>query len=433
LWLEAMLDPKLMRQDPDAVARNLARRGFVLDRNGFVALEARRKSVQIEVESARQERNEKSRQIGQIKADGGDIESIRQDVARLGQALAAAELALATINAELEALLHGLPNLLAEGVPDGLDESANVEIRRWGAPRAFDFEIRDHVELGESLGQLDLAAAARIAGSRFVVLRGQLARLHRALIQFMLDLHTREHGYSEVYVPYLANDAALFGTGQLPKFAAELFSVDAGSRYFLIPTAEVPVTNLVREQILAAEALPLAFVAHTPCFRSEAGSHGKDTRGMFRQHQFEKVELVHIVKPDQSSATLSTLVGHAEKVLQSLDLPYRVVALCGGDTGFASTTTYDLEVWLPGQGQFREISSCSNFDAFQARRMQARWRNPATDRPEPVHTLNGSGVAIGRALIAVLENHQRADGSIAVPKVLQPYMAGETIIRSAVN
>ena len=332
------------------------------------------------------------------------------------------------MQAELDALQFELPNLLQDEVPDGQDEAANRELRRWGAPRAMDFQPQDHVTLGERLGRgLDLEAGARIAGSRFVVLRSQVARLHRALGQFMLDLHTREHGYTEIYVPYLATPAALTGTGQLPKFAQDLFAVRSEQNHFLIPTAEVPLTNLVREQILEARELPLKFVAHSPCFRSEAGASGRDTRGMIRQHQFDKVEIVQIVEPEKSRAALEELTGHAEAVLQKLELPHRVVALCAGDIGFGSARTYDLEVWLPGQQRYREISSCSNFEAFQARRMQARWRNPATGKPEPLHTLNGSGVAIGRCLIAVLENGQNADGSISIPPALQPWFGSARI------
>jgi len=419
-----MLDLRRLRQDVDAVARNLARRGIVFDRDRFEALEAERKQLQVSVEASRQQRNEKSKAIGRAKAAGQDVEPLKREVGAIGDGLAAAEGRLDAVAAELDSILTSLPNLLADDVPDGVDENANVEIKRWGEMPTFDFEVRDHVDIGERLGLIDLEAGAKLAGSRFVVLRGAMARMHRALIQFMLDLHTQEHGYTEAYVPYLANEASLFGTGQLPKFAGDLFALAGDSRYFLIPTAEVPLTNLVRETILEAGQLPLRLTAHTPCFRSEAGSYGKDTRGMFRQHQFEKVELVHVVEPEHSYTVLEQLVGHAEAVLQRLGLPYRVVTLCAGDTSFASAKTYDIEVWLPGQGQFREISSCSNFEAFQARRMQARWRNPATGKPESVHTLNGSGLAVGRALIAVLENYQRADGSVLVPEALAPYMDG---------
>jgi seryl-tRNA synthetase len=426
-----MLDLKTVRQDLKGVARNLARRGVVFDRQAFAELDAERKSLQVEVEARRQERNDKSKAIGKAKAAGQDIEALKAEVGELGNSLDEAEHRLEDVAGQLDAWLQGTPNLLHADVPDGADESANVEIRRVGEPPSFDFEPKDHQTLGENLGQLDLGAAAKVAGSRFVVLSGVLARMHRALIQFMLDLHTTEHGYRETYVPYLVNRAALFGTGQLPKFAEDLFPVGSDGELFLVPTAEVPLTNLVRESIVDADSLPLKLTAHTPCFRSEAGSYGKDTRGMFRQHQFEKVELVQIVKPEDSYAALEVLVSEAEEVLKRLRLPYRVVTLCAGDTGFASAKTYDIEVWLPGQNRYREISSCSNFEAFQARRMQARWRNPDTGRPEPVHTLNGSGVAIGRALIAVLENYQREDGSIDVPEVLVPYMAGATTVGRA--
>ena len=423
-----MLDPKLLRQDLDTVAANLARRGFVLDRERYEALESERKDVQTRVEGLRQTRNERSKAIGRAKAAGEDVEAVKREVGELGESLAAEEARLAAVAAELDAFLAGLPNLLHESVPDGADERANVEVRRWGTPPHFDFEARDHVALGEGLGLMDFDAAAKLSGSRFVVLRGALARLQRALTQFMLDVHTREHGYSETYVPYLVNDRTLFGTGQLPKFAAELFALEGENKLRLIPTAEVSLTNLVREQILDARDLPMQLTAHTPCFRSEAGSYGQDTRGMIRQHQFEKVELVHIVRPEESYAALEALTSHAETILKRLGIAYRVVALCAGDVGFGAAKTYDLEVWLPGQGRYREISSCSNCEAFQARRMQARWRNTETGKPENVHTLNGSGLAVGRTLIAVLENCQRADGSIGIPEAVQPYMGGATEI-----
>jgi seryl-tRNA synthetase len=419
-----MLDPRLLRTDLDAVRANLARRGFVLDAAAFQSLEDRRKAVQVRVEELRGERNSRSREIGKLKASGQDAAALMAAVKQLGDEQADLEAQLETLQEVLQDLQLGLPNLLSGDVPDGRDEAANVEVRRWGAPRQFGFAPKDHVDLGADSGLLDLDAAGLIAGARFSVLRGPLARLHRALIQFMLDLHTGEHGYTEVYVPYLVNRDSLRGTGQLPKFAADLFAVGGESDLLLIPTAEVPVTNLVRDRILEPAALPVRYVAHTPCFRSEAGSYGKDTRGMLRQHQFEKVELVHIVRPEESVAALESLTGHAEAVLQKLGLPYRVMALCAGDTGFASSRTYDLEVWLPGQDRYREISSCSNCTDFQARRMVARWRNPATGKPELVHTLNGSGVAAGRALIAVMENYQNADGTITVPPVLVPYMGG---------
>jgi len=432
-----MLDPRLLRSDPAAVAANLARRGFKLDLERLGALEDSRKKWQVRADELRNERNVHAKTVGKAKAQGQDIAPLLQQVEALGAQLGEVEAALSGVQAELDDLMLGLPNLLSEQVPDGADETANVEVRRWGEPRTFDFKPRDHVELGEKLGQMDFAAAGRISGARFSVLTGPLARLQRALIQFMLDLHTGEHGYREAYVPYLVNAQSMQGTGQLPKFEADLFAIKGDgqndgrgdARLYLIPTAEVPVTNLVRESIVEDDAMPLRLVAHTPCFRSEAGSHGKDTRGLIRQHQFEKVELVHLVRPQDSYAEHELLTRNAEQVLQRLDLPYRVVALCAGDIGFGSAKTYDLEVWLPGQDKYREISSCSNFEAFQARRMQARWRNPQTGKPEPLHTLNGSGVAAGRALVAVLENYQRADGSIAVPEVLHAYMGGMEVIR----
>ena len=423
-----MLDPKLLRTDLESVRANLARRGFVLDTATFLALEEQRRAVQVRVEQLRNERNVKSKGIGRAKAQGADLAPLLAEVEHLGAALAGAETELDGVQQKLQNLALGLPNLLQPDVPDGRDESANREVRRWGEPKAYGFAPKDHVDLGNGLGLLDLEAAGLIAGARFAVMRGPLARLHRALIQFMLDTHTTEHGYTEVYVPYLANRASLQGTGQLPKFAADLFAVQGEQEFFLIPTAEVPLTNLARERILEADGLPLKLTAHTPCFRSEAGSHGKDTRGMLRQHQFEKVELVHIVRPDDSARALEELTGHAEAILQKLALPYRVVALCAGDIGFGSARTYDLEVWLPGQGKYREISSCSDCADFQARRMAARWRNPDTGKPELVHTLNGSGVAAGRALIAVMENYQQTDGSIRVPDVLRRYMNGLEVL-----
>jgi seryl-tRNA synthetase len=422
-----VIDAKLLRSDPDAVGRNLARRGFVLDVSALKALEEKRKPRAVEVDRLRAERNAQAKAVGQAKARGEDIGALLARGEGLTSELARAEAELESVQQELEQWQLGLPNLLHESVPEGQEESANREMSRWGEPRRFEFAPRDHIEIGAQLGGLDFEAAARIAGSRFVVMRGQVARLHRALGQFMLDLHTREHGYTEVYVPYLVRPEALIGTGQLPKFAADLFAVQGGPQaYFLIPTAEVPVTNLAREQILDPAALPLKYVAHTPCFRSEAGAAGKDTRGMIRNHQFDKVELVQIVRPADSYAALEELTGHAETVLQRLAIPYRRVALCAGDLGFGSAKTYDLEAWLPSQQRYREISSCSNFEAFQARRMQARWRNPASGKPEPVHTLNGSGLAVGRTLVALLENYQQADGSVTIPEALQPWMSGAT-------
>ena len=420
-----MLDSKQLRTDTEAVARNLARRGFVLDLEGFRALEDRRKQVQIDADRLRAERNANAKAVGMAKGKGEDASELLKRGESLTHALAIAEADLERVQVEADQWLMGLPNLLHDSVPEGRDESANVELRRHGEPRQFDFTPADHVDVGARLGGLDFEAAARISGARFMVLRGSLARLHRALAQFMLDLHTSEHGYQEIYAPYLVSAAALTGTGQLPKFEQDLFKVDGERPFYLIPTAEVPVTNLVREQILTAEQLPLRFVAHTPCFRSEAGAAGKDTRGLIRQHQFDKVELVHVVKPADSYAALEQLTAHAEEVLKRLELPYRVLALCAGDIGFGSAKTYDIEVWLPGQGKYREISSCSNCEAFQARRMQARWRNPETGKPEPVHTLNGSGIAVGRAMVAILENYQNADGSVTVPVALRPYMGGQ--------
>jgi seryl-tRNA synthetase len=419
-----MIDPKLIRSDLEQVAKGLARRGFVLDRDAFERLETRRKELQVHTQELQAQRNAGAKAVGQAKARGEDAAAQIAEMTKIAESLKKAEVELDEVQAGLDEILYSLPNLPHPDAPDGKDENDNVELRRWGEPKKFDFEAKDHVDLGAGLDGMDFEAAAKIAGSRFVTLRGGLARLHRALIQFMLDLHTREHGYEETYVPYLANRASLTGTGQLPKFAEDLFHLDGEHDYFLIPTAEVPLTNLVRDTIVEDGEMPRRFVAHTPCFRSEAGSYGKDTRGMIRQHQFEKVELVQIVRPQESDAALEQLTGHAEAVLQELELPYRVVALCTGDIGFSANRTYDLEVWLPGQNTYREISSCSNFGDFQARRLAARWRNPETGKPELVHTLNGSGLAVGRALVAVLENGQNADGSITIPKVLRQYMGG---------
>jgi seryl-tRNA synthetase len=427
-----MLDARLLRSDPDAVAANLARRGFTLDVERFRALEDRRKSAQVAADEVRAARNAYAKSVGKAKAQGQDIASLLAEGEALARRLEGLDSELVSVQAEFDDLTLGLPNLLHESVPEGRDETANVEVRRWGTPRTFEWQPLDHVAIGERLAgtAMDFEVAGRISGARFVVLKGGLARLHRALIQYMLDLHTGQHGYTEIYAPYLVARSSLVGTGQLPKFEADLFKVTSGeTEFFLIPTAEVPVTNMARESILDAGSLPRRYAAHTPCFRSEAGSYGKDTRGMIRQHQFEKVELVHVCRPEDSYAELELLVGHAEQVLQGLGLPYRVVALCGGDIGFSSAKTYDLEVWLPGQQKYREISSCSNCEAFQARRMQARWRNPATGKPEPVHTLNGSGLAVGRTLVAVLENYQQADGSVAIPQALRKYMDGAELIR----
>jgi len=419
-----MLDPKLLRSDPESIARQLACRGFVLDTGKLRELEEKRKRLQTWTQELQAERNARSKSIGRAKTAGEDIAPLLREVAGLGEQLGKNEADLAALQVELDDILMGIPNIPHPSVPEGRGEEDNPEIRRWGEPPTFDFEVRDHVDLGERLGQLDFEAAAKLTGSRFSVMSGSLARLHRALIQFMVDTHTREHGYREVYVPYLVNADSLRGTGQLPKFEADLFRTAGELAFYLIPTAEVPVTNLARDTILEAAALPLRYVAHTPCFRSEAGSYGKDTRGMIRQHQFEKVELVQIVRPEDSWDALEDLTGHAEVILQQLELPYRVVSLCTGDIGFSAAKTYDLEVWLPGQRKYREISSCSNFEAFQARRMQARWRNPATGKPEPVHTLNGSGLAVGRTLVAIMENYQQAEGTIRVPEVLVDYMGG---------
>ena len=426
-----MLDIQLLRNNLDAVAARLATRGYTLDTAGFLALESERKDLQTRTQDLQASRNSLSKQIGQLKAKGEDASGVMAEVAALKADLEACEARLADLLKEFDAFVAVIPNLPQESVPAGRDESGNVEVHRWGAPRVFDFPVRDHVDLGEGLGQLDFSAAAKISGARFSLLKGGLARLHRALAQFMLDTHSQEHGYTEVYTPYLANAESMFGTGQLPKFEADLFKVprqDADPLY-LIPTAEVPVTNIVRDEILAAEALPMKFVCHTPCFRSEAGSYGKDTRGMIRQHQFDKVELVQVVTAEQSNDAHEALTRHAEVILEKLGLPYRRVVLCTGDMGFSSAKTYDLEVWLPAQNTYREISSCSNFEAFQARRMQARVRNEK-NKPEAVHTLNGSGLAVGRTLVAVLENYQNADGSITVPEALRPYMGGQETIRA---
>jgi len=425
-----MLDPKFLRQDLENTAQQLQKRGYVLDIEQFSHLEEQRKQIQIKTQELQSERNSKSKHIGQAKARGEDIQPLLDEVAHLGDALKAAEEELGGIQHQLDDLLLTIPNIPHESVPVGKDENDNVEMRKWGEPRQFEFEAKDHVDLGERLGLLDFDTASKITGSRFAVMNGQLARLHRALIQFMLDLHTSEHGYTETYVPYMVNADSLRGTGQLPKFEEDLFKLDGEQAYYLIPTAEVPVTNIVRDTIIEAGDMPRKFVCHTPCFRSEAGSYGKDTRGMIRQHQFEKVELVQIVKPDESYQAHEELTSHAEEVLRRLQLPYRVMALCSGDMGFSAAKTYDLEVWLPGQGKYREISSCSNFEAFQARRMLARWRNPDTGKPELAHTLNGSGLAVGRTLVAVMENYQQADGSVVVPEVLRRYTGFEVIVRT---
>ncbi len=425
-----MLDSKILRSDPRTVAEKLKIKNFVFDVTAFSRLEERRKSLQVSTENLQSERNSHSKAIGEAKAKGGDIQPLLDEVASLGEQLKAAESELSALQNELDSILLETPNLPHDSVPAGDSEDDNTEVLQWGEQPVFDFEPRDHIDLGQALGGMDFERAAKLAGARFVTMTGPLVTLHRALIQFMINRHILEHGYVEVYVPYLVNETALMGTGQLPKFKEDLFHIDSENHnLYLIPTAEVPVTNFVADSIVEAKQLPLKFVAHTPCFRSEAGSYGKDTRGMIRQHQFEKVELVQIVKPEDSMNALEELTGHAETILQLLGLAYRKVILCGGDLGFASTITYDLEVWLPGQNAYREISSCSNMTDFQARRMKARWRNPETGKPELVHTLNGSGLAVGRTLIAIMENYQRADGSIKIPEVLYPYMHGLTEIR----
>ncbi len=427
-----MLDVQLLRNDIDAVARRLGDRGTPLDTERFRALEAERKSLQTRTQELQTRRNQASRQIGQAKQKGEDAAALMAEVAAMADELRANETRLAALQAELGEFLLGIPNVPHASVPTGRSAEDNVEVRRVGEPRALTFTPRDHVELGERLGMFDFQAAAKIAGARFSLMKGALARLHRAIAQFMLDLHTGEHGYTETYVPYLVNAASMRGTGQLPKFEQDLFAVPRADaeRLYLIPTAEVPVTNIVRDEIVPLKALPLKFVCHSPCFRSEAGSHGKDTRGMIRQHQFDKVELVQVVHPESSYDALEELTGHAEAVLERLDLPFRTVVLCTGDMGFSSAKTYDIEVWLPGQETYREISSCSNFEAFQARRMQARFRNEK-GKPELVHTLNGSGLAVGRTLIAVMENYQNADGSISIPEALRPYMGGLSAIAAS--
>lgn len=423
-----MLDPKLLRSDLEQVAQRLTKRGFMLDVTQFEDLEARRRDLQTETERLQNERNTRSKAIGQAKAAGEDIEPLMAQVSDLGERLDAAKSQLADVAGELESLAASLPNLPHDSVPEGSDEDDNIELHRWGTPREFDFTVKDHVDLGAKLGYLDFEMAAKLTGSRFAVMRGPIARLHRALTQFMLDKQTLEHGYEECYVPYMVNRDSLTGTGQLPKFGEDLFKLEGDNEYYLIPTAEVPLTNFARDHIFDAKQLPVRLTAHTPCFRSEAGAYGKDTRGMIRQHQFDKVEMVQMVAPEASYDALEEMRGHAEAILQALALPYRVVTLCTGDMGFGAAKTYDLEVWLPSQQTYREISSVSNCEDFQARRMQARFRDPNHKKPQLLHTLNGSGLAVGRCLLAVLENYQNADGSITLPEVLRPYMGGvETI------
>ena len=431
-----MLDIKAVRQDPEAVAAALSKRGFDFDVAAFTALDARRKQADIDSQNLLAERKSASKKIGQLVGQGVPVDDakaqVNETLSKIASQLDDLTEQARQVQGELDELLLSIPNLPAEEVPEGASEADNVEVARWGSPKAFDFPVKDHVELGEGLGQLDADTGGKITGSRFTVMYGELARMHRALIQFMLDLHTREHGYREIYVPYIVNRDSLRGTGQLPKFEEDLFRLEGDQGYYLIPTAEVPVTNVARDRIFEDAELGEAgvrFACHSPCFRSEAGSYGRDTRGMIRQHQFEKVELVQLVRPSQSDEALEQLTGHAEKVLQALELPYRKVILCGGDIGFSACKTYDLEVWLPAQNNYREISSCSSFGDYQARRMQARWRNPDTGKPELLHTLNGSGLAVGRTLVAILENYQQADGSVAVPAALQPWLGGLSELR----
>lgn len=423
-----MLDPKLLRNDLPAVVAGLKRRSVVVDETLFTTLESRRKDIQVATQELQKKRNDRSKMIGKAKASGEDIAPLLAEVEGLGDELKSREDELACVQKELDNFMSGLPNIPHETVPDGKTEDDNLEVERSGVLPEFDFEPKDHVELGENLGMMSFDTAAKISGSRFVQLSGKLARMHRALTQFMLDVHTQLHTYEEVYVPYIVNADSLYGTGQLPKFEQDLFALNSETPSYLIPTAEVPITNMVRGDIIDADKLPLKFVSHTPCFRSEAGSYGKDTRGMIRQHQFEKVELVQIVRPEESYKALLELTANAAVILQMLELPIRLVDLCAGDIGFSAAKTYDIEVWLPGQQKYREISSCSNFEDFQARRMQTRWRNPETKKPELVHTINGSGVAVGRALVAVMENYQNEDGSIRVPEILIPYMGDLEVI-----
>jgi seryl-tRNA synthetase len=425
-----MLDPKLFRNDIEATAAQLAKRGFVLDTALLIQLEEQRKAFQIKTQELQNQRNTRSKSIGKAKAQGEDIQPLLAEVSQLGADLDSAKAEQDDVLAKIDDILSAVPNLIHESVPEGASEDDNVEIKRWGTPRVFDFEVKDHVDVGAGIGNgLDFESGAKLAGTRFAVLRGQIAKMHRALAQLMLDVHTQEHGYQEMYVPYLVNQESLYGTGQLPKFGEDLFHTDLSNKKFsLIPTAEVPLTNLLRNEIVEEAELPIKMCAHTPCFRSEAGSGGRDIRGLIRQHQFDKVEMVQIVKPEDSFAALEALTGHAEKILEKLELPYRTVILCTGDIGFSATKTFDIEVWLPAQNTYREISSCSNMGDFQARRMQARFRNSETKKPELLHTLNGSGLAVGRTLVAILENYQQADGSLKVPTALQPYMNGLTQI-----
>ncbi len=425
-----MLDPQLLRNELDTCAKKLAARGYQLDVAALKQLEEQRKELQVETQRLQSERNSQSKAIGQAKAKGEDASAILESVSKIGEQLKQTDEKLKLVQQQLEQIVLTIPNIPDDSVPEGKDEQDNREERKWGSPKQFDFEVLDHVDIGEKIGGLDFETAAKITGSRFAVMSGAIARLHRALIQFMLDTHINEHGYTETYVPYIVNKESLLGTGQLPKFEEDLFKLRNDNDFYLIPTAEVPITNIVRDTIIDADYMPRKYVSHTPCFRSEAGAYGRDTRGMIRQHQFEKVEMIHVVKSDESEAALEELTGHAEKILQKLELPYRVVTLCSGDLGFSARKTYDLEVWLPAQNTYREISSCSNTGDFQARRMKARWRNPETGKPELVHTLNGSGLAIGRTLVAVLENYQQKDGSVVVPDVLKPYMNGIEVLKA---
>jgi len=425
-----MLDAKQLRTDLDNIATQLAKRGFTLDTAALTALEEQRKAIQVKTQELQNERNTRSKSIGQAKARGEDIAPLLAAVSQLGSDLDAAKAEQDDVLAKINEIASALPNLLDESVPTGADEDDNVELKRWGTPREFDFDVKDHVDLGFAINKgLDFESGAKLAGTRFAVMRGKIAKMHRALAQFMLDMHTEQHGYQEMYVPYLVNATSLYGTGQLPKFGEDLFHTDlSGNKFSLIPTSEVPLTNMYRDEIVEEAELPIKMTAHTPCFRSEAGSGGRDIRGLIRQHQFDKVEMVQLVKPENSMTALDELTGHAETILEKLELPYRTMVLCSGDVGFSATKTFDLEVWLPAQNTYREISSCSNMGAFQARRMQARFRNSETKKPELLHTLNGSGLAVGRTLVAVLENYQQADGSINVPTALQPYMNGLTNI-----
>jgi len=423
-----MIDPKLLRQHLDETAAKLKRRGYAIDLEKLSDLEEKRKSLQVETQALQQQRNDLSKQVGQLKSKGEDASTVLAEVANIGQTLKTVETQFEEAQQQLQALYAGIPNIPDDSVPEGKDENDNIVERSWGEPTKFDFEPKDHIQLGEQLGGLDFEAAAKLSGARFVVMQHDIARLHRALIQFMLNTQTENHGYIETYVPYLVKDEAFFGTGQLPKFAEDFFHIKGEIPLNLISTGEIPLTNLARDRIFEADQLPMKLTAHTPCFRSEAGSYGKDTRGMIRQHQFEKVELVQLVKPEDSAQALEDMTKHAEAILQALELPYRVMSLCTGDISFSAAKTYDLEVWLPGQNAYREVSSCSNCTDFQARRMQARWRNPETGKPELLHTLNGSGLPSGRTLVAILENYQNADGSINVPSALQSYMNGKTII-----